>query len=505
MDNMQQFIGEVGNMRQRRFSFSQDATRPTEAEIAGQSYTDYMEQYANELEQMRLTKTPEYKEIQGTEAEIAAEEGQAQQQRIDEYLKTTNIETTGPSRETYDYQGMVADGGSLMADPEKGVRLPNRYTKPYQKMVAGFDLASGQKIFDEVLDPMGIAREGVEMLRKSYNDTTFGSPVDDLNGLSRIAYAVLDQGGGFADFADSVDPIWTEDHKKLSYRAAAQAKLRLDLEKFYQDQKTNPTIEPFNIAAIQGKLGQVGAVTLPPDILETIQPTDNGPIDPDSLPANQKWLNAARDLYSGLKGREFQGSNEDLSDWALSSMGFFNWNIASQAYYTTRAITGDTKLRKSMLDLMNMYDRTGASWGGLGRASKGIATDPTTYLGLGIGKVVEEVAGVAAKTVLKRLLVSGLSTAVGMAVEGGLSSGLDETMRQTIELEGGEREAMDLKKIATRGGEGAAFSAILGSGLGALKPKIVKEFGHNMIDKAQVRWREIASSVYSGATREAAR
>lgn len=47
-------------------------------------------------------------------------------------------------------------------------------------------------------------------------------------------------------------------------------------------------------------------------------------IDPDTLASNQDWLNASRVLYQMNEGQPFQGSDQELAEWGLDMMGWFN-------------------------------------------------------------------------------------------------------------------------------------------------------------------------------------
>ena len=48
----------------------------------------------------------------------------------------------------------------------------------------------------------------------------------------------------------------------------------------------------------------------------------------DSLVLDQDFLAAARNVYSfNSNGRKFEGSDQELADYALDTMGWFNYNL----------------------------------------------------------------------------------------------------------------------------------------------------------------------------------
>ena len=54
-------------------------------------------------------------------------------------------------------------------------------------------------------------------------------------------------------------------------------------------------------------------------------------IDPDTLASNQDWLNASRVLYQMNEGQPFKGSDQELAEWGLDMMGWFNYNLPVMA------------------------------------------------------------------------------------------------------------------------------------------------------------------------------
>ena len=163
-------------------------------------------------------------------------------------------------------------------------------------------------------------------------------------------------------------------------------------------------------------------------------------------------------------------SDADIADWARNNMSMFNWNVAVTMVEATKIMTsGDPKRALNYLNLINMYDHSDGGAREFSMALLGVATDPTTYAGLGVGKLV---AMGAAKQTAKQ----GLKKAASYAIVGGtagmtegslLAGGFDLTV-QNIEQEAGAREDIDKSRVALAAGAGALLGVTLGGGGGAL-------------------------------------
>ena len=418
---------------------------------------------------VREGQSPEQQMLDTVKATKQAEDDAATQQVVDQYFRNSDVATSGPTEQDYDYRTHVAEGGSLMADPDRGVRLPNRHTVRDRIVVGGYDLTTQEKVFNDIADEQGFAHAGAGMLRDSFSETKAGTPIDDITGLSRIAYAVLDEEGGYDEFEKMVPQVWSDEQKQTAFRAAQMVKVRQTLETMFEAERINPTEMP----------GEV-------------QEED---IDPESLPEDQDWLNACRTIYAEMEGRDFKGSNDDLSDYGLMQMGLFNWNVAFQAMLTTRTMNSTQDFKDSILHLMNTYDRLKLSWGGFGRAALGIFTDPTTYFGFGAGKISSKIGAVAAKNMLKKFIIG---VGAGAAATGAVTvpfASWDEYERQRIRVAGGEQEEVDPTEIAMVGAFGGVAGAALGGVAGGIGSEPAMKFMRGMRDKAKQRWKDITPDI----------
>lgn len=213
-------------------------------------------------------------------------------------------------------------------------------------------------------------------------------------------------------------------------------------------------------------------------------PTDHqyGPvgqdIEPEALATNQDWLTAARIMYQMNEGQDFQGSDEELSEWGLDMMGWFNYNLPVMAVDAAQIQNAEQFEKEAFLHMMDTYDNVNASWAGAGRFFKGVLSDPTTYIGLGtlgIGLGGKEAAKQATKAGVRELLKSGLKTGTVAGVEGAMYGAVDNTIRQSVEVSAGRKEEIDgtsvLGSAAVGAGVGLAGGTVLSAVSDALATK----------------------------------
>lgn len=190
-------------------------------------------------------------------------------------------------------------------------------------------------------------------------------------------------------------------------------------------------------------------------------------IDPASLRADPDWLLASRMVYESYTGSPYEGDDQELAQWGLEHLGQFNYNLVNMGVVSKRLLEADQETKEAFLYMMDTYDNTNVSWGGVGRFLRGVATDPTTYVGLGTlgaGLVGKAGANVGTKAGLRALLRQGVGrTGVVAGIEGGMYSGFDNTMRQGIEVSAGRREERDMGELATSVGVGAVAGTVLGT------------------------------------------
>jgi hypothetical protein len=189
-----------------------------------------------------------------------------------------------------------------------------------------------------------------------------------------------------------------------------------------------------------------------------------GSIDPSTLYKNKDWLNSSRVLYRRDNGADFKGSDQELAEYGLEQMGWFNYNLPRMALDAAKIENADREHKQAFLHLMETYDDLQLSWGGVGRFFKGVLTDPTTYIGLstmGFGSVASGATKIATKEGVKSLLKAGT---IG-AIEGGILTGAQESIRQDVEVSTGRRTEKDMGDIALQGAIGAGAGAVLGGAI----------------------------------------
>jgi len=198
-----------------------------------------------------------------------------------------------------------------------------------------------------------------------------------------------------------------------------------------------------------------------------IPPRTDGKIDPATLKDDPDWLDAAKTLWHWNENRDFEGSAQDLSEYALDQMGWFNYNIVRMGYDANRLRSAPPEAKKAFLSLMNTYDDLELSWGGALRFGKGVLADPTTYVGLttlGIGTGVSSATKLASKEALKSALRAGVIGSVEGAIVGAGQNAIEQDVRMTT----GERSQFDWSEAGKAAGLGAAAGAVLGGAVDGL-------------------------------------
>ena len=197
-------------------------------------------------------------------------------------------------------------------------------------------------------------------------------------------------------------------------------------------------------------------------------PRTGDTIDEGTLAANQDWLQASRIHYKYSEGKDFEGTDEDLAKYGLNTMGWFNYNLPVMGVDAARIQFAPEDHKKAFLYLMETYDDLGMSWSGVGRAVKGIAADPTTYVGLGtlgLGTAAQQGGMIATKQGIKALLKASARTAIVAGVEAGFYGGATSVARQSVEVAGGARDEISTGQVLTDAAVAGTAGAVLGSAL----------------------------------------
>ena len=167
------------------------------------------------------------------------------------------------------------------------------------------------------------------------------------------------------------------------------------------------------------------------------------------LKQDPKWIESSKKIYQLNEGEDAPklDSDEQYANYGLRYMGWFNYNLPKMTLEATQLTQANDDQKSAFVDLMDMYDQKQASLKGFGRAVAGLASDPTTYLG--IGTFGTATAGAQA---LKQGIKAGVkeATKVGIkqgakvgALEGAAYTAADNALRQSARITAGEQESFD--------------------------------------------------------------
>lgn len=201
-------------------------------------------------------------------------------------------------------------------------------------------------------------------------------------------------------------------------------------------------------------------------------------IEPQSLNADQDWLKASMLMYQFWERKPYEGTQNDLAEWGKDSLGNFNYNLVSMAEIANALRSASQEEKEAFLYMMDTYDNTNISWEGTGRAFKGIATDPTTVVGigtLGIGFVGKAMGKQAIKQGVRKIILDSMArTGIAAGIEGAVFSAADSSIRQGVEVSAGRRTEIDLSKIGVDATIGAAAGVVLGTAADAALTGIIR-------------------------------
>jgi hypothetical protein len=194
------------------------------------------------------------------------------------------------------------------------------------------------------------------------------------------------------------------------------------------------------------------------------------------LKENPEFIRAAKSIYEWNEGRNSEevkklNSDKQYADYALRYMGWFNYNIPKMGKEALDLKTNaNQQQREDFVTLMDMYDNKKTSVAGTGRLIKGLAADPTTYVGIGTfgaGLAAREGAKQTAKQGIKELVKQGAKQGAKIgAIEGAAYSTVDNALRQSARVMSGQQEGFELGQSAKAAGLGAGLGGILGGSIG---------------------------------------
>ena len=186
-------------------------------------------------------------------------------------------------------------------------------------------------------------------------------------------------------------------------------------------------------------------------------------IDPDLLVKNADWQASSKTMFKATEGADFGGTPEELGRWGLERMAKFNYNLTLGTIPDAVSLKyAPQEQKEAFLYMMEAFDKVEYSWGGLGRAIKNMALDPSTYVGLstlGLGTAAAKSAGFAGKEAIKASLKVGAYGAIEGGIYGAVSEGAQERAKENAS-DGAYQS--DWSKIGFGAAVGAGAGAVLG-------------------------------------------
>lgn len=396
-----------------------------------------------------------------TPEQSAAADGASPEKEVELTTSDDHLPYLSDIQGDYDLVGQFTDDGANGTPRQKG-EYAQKYVQPNKRTVRGVDLANGTKhwnLGDSNIEGVDHhINKGVEILRESTNSATDGPSTDAIRGVAHIAQSIQLEGGDFNELKRSAEAINISDERlKLGWNAAARAGIQQQAEVAF----VSPVEEP-------------EVASLPAEPIQDLNTSD--------LVNERLWIESAKFIWDKENASEFTGSPEELSEWALNEMSNFNWRIAgapgvngsSMAYYATQAALNGEEYAKNLLSLIEMYDRVNTDLGIVKRSVGALLTDPTTYAGLGFGKVGVHIASRVAKNRMKQFLIKAGTIGAG---EGAMFAGGENLARQSVAVDAGAQEEISAGEVAASAGIGAGAGAVLGPVVGsALSPYAMKMY-----------------------------
>jgi hypothetical protein len=306
-----------------------------------------------------------------------------------------------------------------------------------------------------------------------------------------------------ADFAEAMlqDNGYTQED-------FANAQMQLGLEDVSVETPSTP-VEPLQItvtaAAEQAPVEDtVDTAPVQEEVTDTAPQQAEEPIDlwsaapvtpqfatqEEALSADVDFISAARIMAGKMQGNaEFglppeNATDAQMAEWAISRMGQFNWNMTTMAIDAFSLKDWSAEEIEAFVTVMDKYEALpNFTLSGTGRAVKGILSDPTTYVGIGVlGRLFGITGKESGKAVLRQLVKKGVQEETarkivqrgvllsGAALEGGIYSSSDDLLRQSVGVTAGRQEEIDYLQSTKAFGYGAlAGPAILLTGYAGIK------------------------------------
>jgi hypothetical protein len=220
------------------------------------------------------------------------------------------------------------------------------------------------------------------------------------------------------------------------------------------------------------------------------------PVTQEQLRARPEFIDSARTIYTGLAnhnkalaerepsrdgqppmypGNGGQGSpepmkdprlmsDEEIAEFGVNAAANFNWNMPRTFMDFNRLKQRPIAEARAFINMVDMYTESENTWKTTGKALRGLATDPSTYMGFtALAQGVLKGGSVPASMgfLRKMIIDAGKNTAVIGALEGGMFASTFVGMEESIRSKAEERD-FDPTLPMMGGAAGAAFGGALG-------------------------------------------
>jgi len=207
-------------------------------------------------------------------------------------------------------------------------------------------------------------------------------------------------------------------------------------------------------------------------------------IEPKTLYKDPDWVKASMLMYNLFERKPFSGSQEDAAAYGVNGIYNFNYDMVNMARIAKTVVNASDEEKRAFLYMLDTYDNTNTTAGGVARAIGTTMTDPTTYLGLGTlgiataGKLIGRKAEIeAARLAVEKSLMEGVKesvarTGITAGIESGIQGGTASSIKQGVEVSAGRRDEISLGQVALDTGIAATGGVILGTGADMAAAKI---------------------------------
>lgn len=202
------------------------------------------------------------------------------------------------------------------------------------------------------------------------------------------------------------------------------------------------------------------------------QPKKKEKLTEESIKTNPQWIKASKSVYKFNEGIDAPDldSDQQYANYGLRYMGNFNYNLPKMGYEAAQLNDATDEQKKDFVTLMDMYDEKEASLAGFGRALKGLALDPSTYVGIstfGAATAGAQAVKAGIKEGVKQATKAGLKQGAKIgAIEGATYTAADNALRQTARINAGAQESFELGQTAKAAALGATVGGALGGAVG---------------------------------------